>query len=108
MTPPSSAVCPIHCPPLPPNQTKVSNILTRATSRSLVLLDEFGKGTLSADGVGLLAALLQHYAAQPSPPLLLACTHFSELLDPGEKETVVSCVLWCFFGREVVLRRKCE
>jgi hypothetical protein len=42
-----------------------------------------GKGTLSADGVGLLASLLQHYASQPCPPLLLACTHFSELLDPG-------------------------
>lgn len=61
----------------------MSNLLARATSRSLILLDEFGKGTLSADGVGLLASLLQHYAAQPCPPLLLACTHFSELLDPG-------------------------
>lgn len=62
---------------------QVSNLLARATSHSLILLDEFGKGTLSADGVGLLAALLQHYAVQPCPPLLLACTHFSELLDPG-------------------------
>lgn len=62
---------------------QVSHLLARATSRSLVLLDEFGKGTASNDGVGLLAALLQHYAQQPSPPLLLACTHFSELLDPG-------------------------
>jgi hypothetical protein len=78
-------------PVTPTNATikQVSNLLARATSRSLVLLDEFGKGTLSADGVGLLASLLQHYAAQPSPPLLLACTHFSELLDPGMRD--VSC-----------------
>jgi hypothetical protein len=62
---------------------QVGHLLERATSRSLVLLDEFGKGTASNDGVGLLAALLQHYTQQPSPPLLLACTHFSELLDPG-------------------------
>lgn len=74
-----------NCPSLHPLCVRqVSNLLARATNRSLVLLDEFGKGTLSADGVGLLASLLQHYAAQPSPPLLLACTHFSELLDPGK------------------------
>lgn len=60
----------------------MSLILHRATSRSLVLLDEFGKGTLTSDGVGLLAAILQHYAAQPVPPMLLACTHFVELLAP--------------------------
>lgn len=76
---PSVALLPLLLPLL-----QVSHLLARATSRSLVLLDEFGKGTASSDGVGLLAALLQHYAQQPSPPLLLACTHFSELLDPGE------------------------
>lgn len=73
----------VLAPSPPPPQ--VSNLLARATSRSLILLDEFGKGTLSADGVGLLASLLQHYAAQPCPPLLLACTHFSELLNPGRE-----------------------
>ncbi|WIA22147.1 hypothetical protein OEZ85_004483 [Tetradesmus obliquus] len=61
---------------------QVSTILHRATSRSLVLLDEFGKGTLTSDGVGLLASILQHYTAQPVPPMLLACTHFVELLGP--------------------------
>lgn len=47
-----------------------------------MLLDEFGKGTLTSDGVGLLASILQHYTAQPVPPMLLACTHFVELLGP--------------------------
>ncbi|KAF6252313.1 muts domain V-domain-containing protein [Scenedesmus sp. NREL 46B-D3] len=61
---------------------QVSTILHRATSRSLVLLDEFGKGTLTSDGVGLLASVLQHYSAQAVPPMLLACTHFVELLGP--------------------------
>jgi len=44
-------------------------------------VDEFGKGTLTTDGVGLLAASLQHFAALPVPPKLLACTHFSDLLN---------------------------
>lgn len=31
-------------------------MMNRATGRSLVVIDEFGKGTLSADGVGLMSA----------------------------------------------------
>jgi len=44
-------------------------------------VDEFGKGTLTTDGVGLLAASLHHFASMPVPPKLLACTHFSDLLN---------------------------
>lgn len=50
-------------------------------ARSLCIVDEFGKGTLTTDGVGLLAATLQHFAAAPVSPKLLACTHFSDLLN---------------------------
>ena len=49
--------------------------------RSLCIVDEFGKGTLTTDGVGLLAATLHHFASAPVPPKLLACTHFSDLLN---------------------------
>jgi len=62
---------------------QMTGILNKATSRSLVLIDEFGKGTLTSDGVGLLAATLESFAAQPDPPQILACTHFSELLQPS-------------------------
>ncbi len=48
--------------------------------RCLCIVDEFGKGTLTTDGVGLLAASLHHFASMPVPPKLLACTHFSDLL----------------------------
>jgi DNA mismatch repair protein MSH5 len=44
-------------------------------------VDEFGKGTLCADGIGLLCAALRHLAAQRPPCKLIACTHFSEVLD---------------------------
>ena len=49
--------------------------------RSLCIIDEFGKGTLCADGVGLLCAALRHFAAQQPSCKLIACTHFSEVLD---------------------------
>lgn len=43
---------------------------------SLCIVDEFGKGTLAADGVGLLCATLRHFAGLPSPPRVVLCTHF--------------------------------
>ncbi|KAF5825487.1 hypothetical protein DUNSADRAFT_9448, partial [Dunaliella salina] len=38
-------------------------------------------GTLAADGVGLLAAILSHFCQRPEPPRLLACTHYHEIFD---------------------------
>jgi DNA mismatch repair protein MSH5 len=35
-----------------------------ATRRSLVLVDEFGKGTNAIDGVGLMTALLDHFLSR--------------------------------------------
>jgi len=49
--------------------------------RSLCIIDEFGKGTLAADGVGLLCSTLGHFAAQQPSPRVLAVTHFSEVLN---------------------------
>ena len=48
--------------------------------RSLCIIDEFGKGTLTTDGVGLLAAALHQLATAAEPPKVVAATHFSELL----------------------------
>ncbi|CAL5228160.1 g11240 [Coccomyxa viridis] len=61
--------------------SQVSAMLRHSTPRSLCIIDEFGKGTLCADGVGLLCAALRHFAAQQPSCKLIACTHFSEVLD---------------------------
>ncbi|OWM67424.1 hypothetical protein CDL15_Pgr019884 [Punica granatum] len=52
-----------------------------ATSRSLCLLDEFGKGTLNEDGVGLLGGAINYFVMHDQPPKVLVCTHLTELLD---------------------------
>jgi DNA mismatch repair protein MSH5 len=53
-----------------------------STPKSLVLIDEFGKGTNGDDGAGLLAALLDHYLSLGSDcPRLLAATHFHEVFE---------------------------
>jgi len=59
---------------------QVSLALRNATSRSLILLDEFGKGTVSADGAGLFFGILRHLIERKSGcPKVLAATHFHEL-----------------------------
>ena len=61
---------------------QISTLMRSATSTSLLLIDEFGRGTRAADGAGLLGAVVQALAATGSAPRTLVCTHFSELFDP--------------------------
>lgn len=56
--------------------------IKNSTPRSLLLVDEFGKGTNGDDGAGILAALLDHYLLLgPDCPRLLAATHFHEIFE---------------------------
>ncbi|KAJ0121776.1 hypothetical protein J7T55_008943 [Diaporthe amygdali] len=53
-----------------------------ATRRSLILIDEFGKGTNAMDGAGLLSALLDHFLnLADDAPRVLAATHFHEIFE---------------------------
>lgn len=55
-----------------------------ATRRSLILIDEFGKGTNSVDGAGLVTALIDHFVnLGDEAPKVLAATHFLEIFEHG-------------------------
>lgn len=41
-------------------EPQIAHMVRSSTPRSLLLIDEFGKGTAPADGIGLVAALLRH------------------------------------------------
>nr|XP_019048099.1 hypothetical protein I302_01864 [Kwoniella bestiolae CBS 10118]OCF27029.1 hypothetical protein I302_01864 [Kwoniella bestiolae CBS 10118] len=58
---------------------QVSQALRGATEKSLVILDEFGKGTITWDGAGLLAGVIDYLQAGPCPKTVVL-THFHELI----------------------------
>eukprot|EP00261_Vitis_vinifera_P031776 XP_019073019.1 PREDICTED: DNA mismatch repair protein MSH5 isoform X5 [Vitis vinifera] len=60
---------------------QVGMMLRHANSRSLCLLDEFGKGTLTEDGIGLLGGTINHFVASDDPPKVLVCTHLTEMFN---------------------------
>jgi DNA mismatch repair protein MSH5 len=62
---------------------QVDKAVKNASSRSLILIDEFGKGTNADDGAGLLAGLLAYFLAKSreANPRLLVVTHFHELIE---------------------------
>lgn len=61
---------------------QVAQAMRCSTRQSLVLIDEFGKGTNPDDGAGLLAAVLDHFLSLGAQaPKLLVATHFHELFE---------------------------
>jgi DNA mismatch repair protein MutS len=61
---------------------ETSHILSGATSKSLVVLDEIGRGTATFDGLSIAWAVAEHIATNPrSRPKTLFATHYHELTD---------------------------
>jgi DNA mismatch repair protein MutS len=61
---------------------ETANILHSATSRSLVILDEIGRGTSTFDGLSLAWAVAEHLAsASRTRPKTIFATHYHELTD---------------------------
>ncbi|XDC85619.1 hypothetical protein R6Z07F_016792 [Ovis aries] len=60
---------------------QVAKAVNNATERSLVLVDEFGKGTNTVDGLALLAAVIRHWLALgPTCPHVFVATNFLSLV----------------------------
>jgi DNA mismatch repair protein MutS len=61
---------------------ETAHILNGVTSRSLVVLDEIGRGTATYDGLSIAWAVAEHIARNGGPrPKTLFATHYHELTD---------------------------
>jgi DNA mismatch repair protein MutS len=59
---------------------ETAQILHRATERSLVLLDEIGRGTSTRDGLAIARAVVEALHHRPGgAPRTLFATHYREL-----------------------------
>ena len=59
---------------------ETANILNNATARSLVILDEIGRGTSTYDGLSIAWAVIEHLHPKDSAgPRTLFATHYHEL-----------------------------
>jgi DNA mismatch repair protein MutS len=64
---------------------ELSNILNNITPGSLVILDEIGRGTSTADGCSIARAVLEYlHGKGASGPKTLFATHFHELITAEE------------------------
>ncbi|XP_033945460.1 mutS protein homolog 5 isoform X4 [Pseudochaenichthys georgianus] len=64
---------------------QMAHAINSSTGNSLVLIDEFGKGTNTVDGMSLLAASISHWLRKPlgEVPHVLLATNFHSLLQLG-------------------------
>jgi len=64
--------------------SETNNILKQATSKSLVILDELGRGTSTYDGIAIAQAVLQ-YMIEDCKSLTLFITHYQSLAKMADR-----------------------
>ena len=70
---------------------EAANILRRSTARSLLLIDEVGRGTGTLDGLAIAQAICEFLVGlEEQSPLVLFATHFHELCALAEHWPVVT------------------
>ena len=89
--------------------TEVANILRNATSKSLLILDEIGRGTSTFDGLSIAWAVIEHISDKKKlGAKTLFATHYHELTELEGKLSGVRnfCIAVKEKGDDIVFLRK--
>jgi DNA mismatch repair protein MutS len=88
---------------------ETANILNNATARSLILLDEVGRGTSTFDGISI-AWSVADYLVNVTGARTLFATHYNELTDLAHNMDGIANynVVVKEWGEEVIFLRKIE
>lgn len=89
--------------------TEVANILRNATSKSLLILDEIGRGTSTFDGLSIAWAVVEYISdSKLLGAKTLFATHYHELTELGGKIDNVNnyCIAVKEKGDDIVFLRK--
>jgi DNA mismatch repair protein MutS len=88
---------------------ETANILNNATPRSLVILDEIGRGTSTYDGLAIAWSVVEHlHGATDNGPRTLFATHYHELTQMARELSRVEnfCVAVKEWNDEIVFVRQ--
>ncbi len=64
---------------------ETASIINNITNRSLILLDEIGRGTSTYDGISIAWSIAEHLHNTPQRPITLFATHYHELNELEER-----------------------
>jgi len=64
---------------------ETASIINNISSRSLILLDEIGRGTSTYDGISIAWSIVEYLYQSPHAPKTLFATHYHELNELEEK-----------------------
>jgi len=67
--------------------TETANILNNISERSLIILDEIGRGTSTYDGISIAWAITEYLHQHPCQPKTLFATHYHELNETGDNNS---------------------
>ena len=87
---------------------ETASIMNNISERSLILLDEIGRGTSTYDGISIAWSIAEYLHENPMRPKTLFATHYHELNELSEKFTRIKNyhVATKEIGQKVIFLRK--